>query len=162
LLGEHVSPETADRCEVAVAKAHQILSAADLPFSWIPLDLDAGNVLIENETVRFIDLDDSCVGAAPLALSTLLRRLRRMPARSRSPMWIDEAHRTYEECWAPRLELRGQWPDVEVASLLIECHIGWRQLLQKSERGEVHGALDVAATNTARRLARALGGGHDL
>jgi hypothetical protein len=159
LVVEHAESATADRCDASLATAYQAVSTADLPQSWIPLDLDAGNVLVDDTSVRFIDLDQSRVGCVPLALSMLLRRLRR--ADSASPLWIDPVHRAYEQSWTPHLELRERWSELETASLLLECHMGWQQLHQKTERGEVHGALDLAATYTARRLARALDRGRD-
>ena len=136
------------------------MDEADLPRSWIPLDLDAGNVLVDNNSVRFIDLDDSRIGAAPLALSTLLRRLRRMRDGLAST-WIDAVQRAYEHIWEPPLALHERWPDLETASVLLECCLGWQRLSQKTERGEVHGALGLAATSTAQRLVRALDGGRD-
>jgi hypothetical protein len=154
LVAERTDSETAARCDASLARACQAVRLSDLPHSWIPLDLDAGNVLIDDESVRFIDLDQSCVGSVPLALSTLLRRLRR--ADSTSPLWIDAVHRAYERSWTPYLELRERWFELETASLLLECHMSWQKLHQKSERGEVNGALDLAATYTAQRLARAL------
>src|SRR5207302_8742352 len=39
LLSEHVSSETFDRCDAAIANACRTVSATDLPRSWIPLDL---------------------------------------------------------------------------------------------------------------------------
>lgn len=161
VVREHVSSETADRCDAALARAQRSLSTADLPCSWIPLDLDVGNVLVDNDAVRFIDLDDSRIGAAPIALATFLRRVRRMLACSKSPMPIDHARCAYETGWTPHLDLGGQWLDVEAASMLLECHLGWRQLSGLIERGEVHGARDLAGTSAARRLARALNGGVD-
>jgi hypothetical protein len=148
-----------DSYDEALARIDRTVNDADLPRSWIPLDLDAGNVLIDDESVRFIDLDRSYVGSVPLALSTLLRRLRR--ADSVCPLWVDAVHHAYERSWTPCLALRERWPDFETASLLLECHMGWRQLQQKSERGEVSGALDLAASHAAQRLARAFDGRGD-
>jgi hypothetical protein len=159
LVVEHLDSATADRCDASLTGTRQAAGAHDLPRSWIPLDLDAGNVLIDDESVRFIDLDQSCVGPAPLALSTLLRRLRR--ADSTSPLWSGTVHGAYERSWAPHLELGERWSELETASLLLECHMGWQRLQQKSERGEVDGALDLAAISTAQRLAEALDRGRD-
>jgi hypothetical protein len=156
LLRAHVASEVVDRCDAAIAGAQRTVSAADLPRGWVPLDLDGGNVLVDNESVRFIDLDDSRVGAVPLALSTFLRRAGRLQAGADWPQCIEVVHRAYEKCWTPHLELRERWPEVDVASLLIDCHLGWQRLLQNIERGEVHGVRELAATRTAQRLARAL------
>ena len=159
LVVERLDAATADRCAASIARTHQPAGAGDLPRSWVPLDLDAGNVLIDDEFVRFIDLDQSCVGSAPLALSTLLRRLRRADAAA--PLWSTAVRRAYERSWTPHLELGERWSQLEAMSLLLESYRGWRQLQQKSERGEVYGALDFAATRTAQRLARALDRGVD-
>jgi hypothetical protein len=159
LLSAHVSPETAGRCDTAIASARQTLNSAEFPRSWIPLDLDAGNVLIDGESVRFIDLDDSRVGVAPFALSTMLRRVGRQGRGAESPHWIDAVHRAYEESWIPPRDAGERWADLDVASILIDGHLGWQRLVQKTERGEVHGVIESAAPRTARRLARALGHG---
>ena len=156
LVAEHADPETANRCDASLARVHRAVGTADLPRSWVPLDLAAGNVVVDDESVRFIDLDQSRVGSVPLAPSTLLRRLRRMRAGSPSSPWIDAVHRAYEQSWTPDLALRERWSDFESASVLLECHLGWQQLSLKTERGEVHGARDLAAISTAQRLARAL------
>jgi hypothetical protein len=161
LVVEQMDSETANRCDASLARMHGAVGTADLPRSWVPLDLDAGNVLVDEESVRFIDLDRSRIGSVPLALSTLLRRLRRMRTGSASPLWIELVHHAYEQSWTPCLELRERWSALETASVMLECYMGWQQLHQKTERGEVHGALDLAATYTAQRLARALDRGRD-
>jgi hypothetical protein len=160
-LVEHVSPETLDQCDAVLARVRRTLSAVDLSRGWIPLDLDAGNVLIDNKLVRFIDLDDSYVGAVPLPLSTFLRRAVRTQARENWPSWIDAVHRAYEESWTPHLDLRERWSDIDLASTLVDCHLGWQRLVQNIERGEVHGVRELAATHTAQRLARAIAKGAD-
>ena len=139
-----------------MARALHALSACELPRSWIPLDLDAGNVLIEDAMVRFIDLDDSRIGAASLAVSTFLRRASRRRAGADWPLWIEAVRRAYEKSWTPPLDLRTGWSDLDAASMLIDCHLGWQRLEQRIERGEVHGARELAAARTAQRLARAL------
>jgi hypothetical protein len=161
LIVEHADSETANRCDASLARVYRTVGTADIPCSWIPLDLDAGNVLVDDESVRFIDLDESRIGSVPLALSTLLRRLRRTRAGSASPLWIDAVQCAYEQSWTPWLQLREWWSDLETASVLLDCHSGWQQLHQKIGRGEVHGALELAATYTAQRLARTLDGGRD-
>jgi hypothetical protein len=161
LVIERADSKTVARCDASLTRVCRAVGSADLPHSWIPLDLDAGNVLVDDASVRFIDLDQSRVGAVPLALSTLLRRLTRVPAGSGSPPWIDAVRRAYEQSWTPCLELRERWSDLETASMLLESHLGWQQLSRKAERGEVHDVLDRAAANTAQRLARALGGERD-
>jgi hypothetical protein len=160
LLLERSGAATADRCDAALSRACRTVSDADLARSWIPLDLDAGNVLVDDASVKFIDLDRSRFGSVPLAVSTLLRRLKRVPSGSASPQWLDAVRRGYEQSWTPHLELR-EWSGFETASLLLESHLGWQQLSRKAERGEVHGVLDVAAAHAALRLARALERGGD-
>src|SRR5205807_1243199 len=129
----------------AIANACRTVSASDLPRSWIPLDLDPGNVLIDDGVVRFIDLDDSRIGAAPLAALTFVRRTRRIRTGADWPLWTEAVHRAYEEAWAPPLEVRRRWSDLDAASMMIDAHLGWQRLLQKIERHEVHGARELAA-----------------
>jgi hypothetical protein len=161
LVAERVSPEAGDRCDAVATKAQRTLKGVDLPRGWIPLDLDAGNVLVDNQSVRFIDLDDSYVGAVPLPLSTFLQRAIRTQASEDRPSWIDTVHRAYEESWTPHLDLRRRWSDIDLASTLIDCHLAWQRLMQKMEQGEVHGVRELADARTAQRLARAIAGGVD-
>ncbi|MCU1384445.1 MAG: hypothetical protein JWL71_3142 [Acidobacteria bacterium] len=160
LLRAHMSSATVDRCDAAIARAQRSVAAADFPCSWAPLDLDAGNVLIDDESVRFIDLDDSHIGAAPLPLATFLRRARRLRAGADWPSWVDALRHAYEASWTPQLALDTCWSDIETASILIDCHLGWQRLLQKIERGEVHGARELAGMRSAQRLAHALDSAH--
>jgi hypothetical protein len=157
LLAAHSDADSGDGHDAALARVCRTVNDADLPHSWIPLDLDPGNVLIDDEAVRFIDLDRSRVGAAPLSLSLLLRRLRRIRSDSASPQWV-EVMRAYEQPWTPHLDLREAWSDLEMASVLVESHLSWQELCRKAARGEVYGALDLAATRAAQMLARALDG----
>jgi hypothetical protein len=158
LLEEHLPSEAADRCAAVIARAHETVTGIDVPRSWIPLDLDPGNVLIDGAAVRFIDLDDSLIGATPLALSTFVRKAAsirdHLPDR---PLWAEAIRRTYEAAWTPRLRLGQRWAGIDTASMLIDCHLGWQRLVEKIERGEVHGAREHAAARSAQRLARALG-----
>ena len=53
------------------------VTSADVPATWIPMDLDPTNILIDDDDrVRFIDVDDSFLGPAPLAVATLALRWR--------------------------------------------------------------------------------------
>src|SRR4051812_3215820 len=61
----------------AIDRAVEDVLAAGLPDRWIPLDLDPANVLLDDDgNVAFIDLDDSYIGPAPLAIASFARRIR--------------------------------------------------------------------------------------
>jgi hypothetical protein len=112
--------------------------------SWIPMDLDPTNALVDGSDVRFIDLDDSYLGPAPLAMAVFANRCR-----DRS------LARIYEQCWSPRLA-PVDWPAFAIAAAVIDAWLGWQRLQRNLERGEVRGAVGVAAQRTRDRLVRAV------
>jgi hypothetical protein len=116
---------------------------ADVPAAWIPMDLDPANILVDaGHRVRFIDVDDSFLGPAPLAMATLARR-------SADPT----LYRTYERSWSPPLA-RLDWQDFEVAASVVESWLGWTRLRRNIERGEVFAPLDLVEARVRTRLAR--------
>ena len=118
---------------------------ADVPTAWIPMDLDPVNILVDaGHRVRFIDVDDSFLGPAPLAMATLARR-------SADPT----LYRAYEQSWSPPLA-RLDWQDFEVAASVVESWLGWKRLRRNIERGEVFAALDLVEARVRARLARAI------
>ena len=118
---------------------------ADLPAAWIPMDLDPANILVDaGHRVRFIDVDDSFLGPAPLALATLARR-------SADPT----LYRTYERSWSPPLA-RLDWQDFDVAASVVESWLGWTRLRRNIERGEVFAPLDLVEARVRARLARCI------
>jgi hypothetical protein len=153
LVNTHIAAHIAATCHDAIDTAERTMACVGLPRSWIGLDLDTGNVLVDDDSVRFIDLDHSRIGSAPLALLTLFRRMRRVTTNQTLRGWIGPISSTYEH--EIQLRLTEHWPALAFASLLLECHLGWHQLLRKSEQGEVHGALNLGTVRTAQRLQRA-------
>ncbi len=129
----------------AIQQACAHVASAELPQSWIPLDLDPANVLVTDDgRVSFIDLDDSFVGPAPLAMAMFARRYR-----DRS------GYEPYEEAWSP--PLRGMdWPAFELAAAIVEAWLGWKGVVKNTDRGEVHCVLEVAARGLARTLTMAV------
>lgn len=118
-----------------------------VPRSWIPMDLDPVNVLVTaSGEVRFIDLDDSFAGPAPLAMALFARRSR------------DRSHYgTYQESWLPALA-GVNWPGFERAVAVLDAWLGWRRVERCTSRGELHGGLALAECAIRDRLARALHG----
>ena len=126
----------------AIARACDEAGNADVPQSWIPLDLDPGNVLVDDSGgVRFIDLDDSFVGPAPLAMADFARQCRH-----------GSAYGAYEDAWSPALK-GVSWPGFELASAVLEAWLGWKRVERNTYRGEVYGVSDLAAGRLAKRLA---------
>jgi hypothetical protein len=118
---------------------------ADVPAAWIPMDLDPANVLVgTGDRVGFIDVDDSFLGPAPLAMATLARRCA-----------DPTLYRTYERSWSPPLA-RLDWQDFEVAASVVESWLGWKRLRRNIERGEVFAPLDLVEARVGARLARAI------
>jgi hypothetical protein len=132
-------------CESHIRRAFACVRSADVPRSWIPLDLDPSNVLVDDKgNVRFIDLDDSFIGPAPLAIAVCGRRFR---ARS--------LYRSYEQAWVPRLRTV-DWHSHEVVAIVLEAWLGSIRLARNTERGEVYGLLERAAARVRARLIGAI------
>jgi hypothetical protein len=116
---------------------------ASLPRAWLPMDLDPTNVIVHDGDVRFIDVDDSYVGPAPLPIALFARRCGGPPA-----------HRAYQQSWSPPLE-RIDWQSFEIAAAVFEAWRGWERVRRNVERGEVDAPLDRLETRVRERLARA-------
>lgn len=126
----------------ALERACDEVRRANVPRSWIPLDLDPVNVLVDDDgRVSFIDLDDSFLGPVPLAMATFARRCR-----------DDSVCRAYEEAW-PLSLTRVNWRAFALMSAVLEAWLGWQRVVKNTARGEVHGVLDLARDRLARRLA---------
>jgi hypothetical protein len=134
-------------CAEGFAAAIDRTATAVVPESWIPMDLDPTNVLVDaGGHVSFIDLDDSFRGAAPLAMAVYARRCH-----DRS------LYAVYEQSWST--PLAGiDWPAFEIASTIVDSWLGWQRAARNTERGEVHGVLEVAAARLRERLRRAVHG----
>jgi len=118
---------------------------AGVPSSWIPMDLDPTNVLVDDDDpVRFIDLDDSFLGPAPLAMATLAMRLD-----DRTP------YRTYERSWSPPL-VDLDWAAVETTATVVQLWLGWQRLGRHLARGEVFVDPDFATARIRDRLVKAI------
>jgi len=126
----------------AIQRCVERAANASVPESWIPMDLDPTNVLVDGGEVRFIDLDDSYLGPAPLAMAVFSRRCRDA-----------SLYRTYEHSWFPPLS-GIDWSAFEVTAAVVDAWLGWQRVERHTCRGEVHGALDLAATRTRERLSR--------
>ena len=76
MAGEWVSELMADSAiAAAIRRACAEAIRADVPQTWIPMDLDPTNVLVDDDNVvRFIDVDDSFFGPAPLAMAVFATR----------------------------------------------------------------------------------------
>jgi hypothetical protein len=137
LLGPAASRLVTDAC------AHA--TSTELPHSWIPMDLDPTNVLIdEHGGVRFIDIDDSFVGPAPLAMASFAARCGDRAA-----------YAIYEQAWAPSRE-RIDWQRLEVAAAVFQAWLGWNRLQRNVGHGDVHAALDRVEVHIRERLASSI------
>jgi hypothetical protein len=136
-------------CAAAIKRACERVSVPCIPRSWICADLDPTNVLMHGDEVRFIDVDDSALGPAPIAMATFATRLKRLGISCGSDLY-----RSYERAWKPQVVMRDLWRDFEIVSTLVDCHLAWKRVVVKTERQEIHGCLGLARDTLARRLAR--------
>lgn len=116
---------------------------ADVPASWIPMDLDPGNALIDADgCVRFIDLDESFFGPAPLGMAIFAARCK--------GIFRPEP---YENAWSP--PLAGiDWRAFDCVARVVEVWLGWNRLLNNAERGEIHCRPDLLRARVCDRLQR--------
>jgi hypothetical protein len=132
-------------CSDAVRRQCTRVMCADVPVSWIPMDLDPTNVLVDHvDRVRFIDMDDSFLGPAPLAMATLAMRCG-----DKTP------YRTYERSWSPSLTGL-DWFAFEATATIVQFWLGWQRLERHVTRGEVFVDGDFAAARTRDRLVKAI------
>jgi hypothetical protein len=126
-----------------VVPAFAVTTAAEVCRSWIPMDLDLTNLVADpDDAVRFIDVDDSFFGPAPLAIALLAQRS--------SDRTI---YRTYEQSWRPALG-GIDWACVEVVASAIDAWLGWKRVERNIERGELDVALDLVTMRIRERLIR--------
>ena len=127
---------------------------ARVPESWIPMDLDPTNVLVDGRgTVRFIDLDDSFLGPAPLAMALFAKRTRGL--RGFACASSKSLYDRYERSWPRRLS-DVDWPAFEVTATLLEAWLGWQRLERNRRSGHVHGGHGFAEARIRDRLTRCL------
>ena len=137
LLGD--SPESD-----LVNRAFARLRGANVPVTWIPMDLDSTNVLIDEDRPRFIDVDDSFLGPAPLAMATLAMRC------------ADRAlYPTYQRSWPAALSGLDWWT-FETVAAVIQPWLGWTRLERNIRRGEVSVDRDFASSRVRARLSKAI------
>jgi len=130
----------------AIGRASTRLRLAGTTPTWIPMDLDATNVLVDEcDRARFIDVDDSFLGSAPLAMATLAMRCRDRTV-----------YHTYERTW-PAALARLDWPTVETAAAVIHAWLGWHRLERNIARGEVFVDRALATARIRARLVKAIG-----
>jgi hypothetical protein len=146
-------------CGAPVRQRCADVMRADVPATWIPMDLDPSNILIDDEDrVRFIDVDDSFLGPAPLAMATLALRCgdrTLLSARGARPSGR-AIYRTWELTWTSPLTGL-DWAAFETAATVVQSWLGWNRLERNVARGEVYVDRDLAAERTRQRLARSIG-----
>src|SRR6185437_656019 len=114
--------------------------------SWIPMDLDPTNALVDDRgAVRFIDADDSFLGPAPLAMAVFAARCG-----DRS------VHRTYEQSWSPALSGL-DWAAFERVAIVVQSWLAWTRLERNVARGDVFVDREFAMARTRARLDKAIG-----
>jgi hypothetical protein len=114
------------------------------PRTWIPMDLHPTNALVSADgAVRFIDIDESFFGPAPLAAALFATRSRDASIRA-----------AYERSWSPAFG-SVDWAAFEAAAGLVEAWLGWQRLERKVRGGEVHGAFEIATNRIRQRLSSA-------
>jgi hypothetical protein len=137
------------RCAEVIERSCERVRTARVPNSWITADIDPTNILVHGDEMRFIDLDDSALGPAPIAMATFAMRMKRLAVSCSSDLY-----RSYERAWKPPLVMHERWRDFEIVSTLADCCLAWTRVVVKTERQEIHGCLGLARDALARRLAR--------
>jgi hypothetical protein len=137
-----------------VDRACERVGTARVPHGWVAADFDPANVIVHGNDVRFIDLDDSVLGPAPIAIATFAMRMKR-----RGLEFGGDLYRSYERAWKPQLFIADRWRDFEIVSTLTDCYLGWKRVVEKTERQEIQGCLGLACAALARRLARGVAAG---
>jgi hypothetical protein len=152
-IGSHAAALARD----AIDNARSRLAGVQLPDSWIPMDLDPDNVLVDEDgSVRFIDLDDSFFGPAPLAIATLARRIRRAVRTPEFPALTRVLYRAYGGAWPDGALAHCPWRSVEIASVALDAYLGWRRIRRSEELGEITGAVEFARLRAGRPLVHAI------
>ena len=147
-----------DRCVDLIQTACADVAHARTPVAWTPLDLDPGNVILEDGQVRFIDIDESYRGPAPLAVATFVRRLRRLSSGAVAAGSEQSIYAAAEQGLGMS-PLGGRlWRAFEIVSMVLEMESGWRQVLKNIERNELHAPLELIERRIAQRLLRAVAG----
>jgi len=154
-LGRLADEGGAQRLALLVNNARDAVGRRGQGSSWLPLDLDPGNVLVDDHDIRFIDLDESYVGPGSLAAATFARRFRSLTggAHAKADLEIRVAHarglRSAALC-------ERDWRSFEVLSIVLEMNAGWRRVRRNVERGELTASLDAIEQRIAHRLLRRL------
>jgi hypothetical protein len=140
----------------AIERVRDELPGMPAPDSWIPMDLDPENVLVDDDgAVRFIDLDDSYFGPAPLAIAAFARRIRRSRIAAHDEITLKRAvYGAYEEAWPHGRPC--PWSSVEIASIVIDAYLAWRRILRSEQQGDISGAVEVTQSRVGQELADAI------
>ncbi len=156
LIAERQTPRS-EAVSTALVRACDDVTSAKVPQSWVPFDLDPENVLLDSDGgFSFIDLDDSCLGPAPLAAAAFTGRIRRLRTNRWGAIPVAASYRAYEEAWRPVDLSSCSWRSYELAAAVVNAHLGWGRVVEGSGRSEVTGVLDVACQRLAERLVRAV------
>jgi hypothetical protein len=148
---------TGGACRSQIARAFQDVIRAGVPHTWTPLDLDPGNVLLDDRgDVRFIDLDDSYIGPAPLAPATFARRASRLDPGGRNGLGRKAIYRAYQQAWQAGMLTEEEWTSFEVVSIVLEASLGWSRVASGVARGEIRAAFGPIRSRVARSLCRDL------
>ncbi|HEX3701861.1 MAG TPA: hypothetical protein VHU82_00930 [Vicinamibacterales bacterium] len=146
-----------DSCSEAIAYACDEVDRAAAPCSWVPMDLDPANVLVDSHgAVRFIDLDDSYRGPSALAMATFARRVRRLDVERK--VSVEALYRAYERSSSWSALGDRAWRAFEIMSDVLEARLGWERVVRNASRGELHGPLTPVAERLALRLVRGVNG----
>lgn len=140
--------------ERRLREAIDCVAGLDAPRSWVPLDLDGGNVIVSAKAIHFIDLDGSCLAPAPLGLGSFVRKLRRLGSEA-ATVAIGEIVTAYALRCKPRVALDAALTALELVAALLDEHHAWQRLEARTRAGELEGALEAAPAAAAARLLRA-------
>lgn len=125
------------------------MASAGAASTWVPLDLDFGNVIMEKGSPQIIDLEESCIGPAPLAVAAFC-----------CGTGVDEASRNHAvDAYVgalrrfTRLEIDDYWLKTGLVQLSWFVST-WRYVSYLANMPLFRGYADAAWAGVQRALAR--------
>jgi hypothetical protein len=140
--------DRSDGCR-RIIDACERVEACGAPQSWVFMDFDPRNAFVDRDRVRFIDLDNSVLSSAPLGVATFGRRVEAAGFSDLEAVYGSYFESLRIPTTIDCVTLRA----FELVSLVLECRLAWKRVLQKTQDDEVYGAVDYVRRRLARRLA---------
>ncbi len=150
LLFDFRAEGTLELYERSIERACAAVASID-SHSLIHVDVDPSNVFLQENEVRFIDLDDLHRGPSPLIASMFADTLGRAGiGPCEYPTLSQVVYDAYERDLPSTSGLKYLWPALRVVSTLFTSHLSWTRVQIKVQQGEVHGVDNCVRAALAR------------